>query len=84
MGIVLRAYAPADAAAVNAIAVTAFSQYRDHYADWPAVAVGIGKMSALAETGDIIVAEHESAVVGAVAYLGPQAHKADFFKPIGP
>ena len=79
MGVVLRAFALADAAAVNAIAVAAFSQYRDHYADWPAVVAGIGKMSALAETGDIIVAGHEGTVVGAVAYLGPQARKTDFF-----
>jgi ribosomal protein S18 acetylase RimI-like enzyme len=42
-------------------------------------------MAALAETGEILVAEAEGAVVGAVAYIGPgRSPRADFFEPEWP
>ena len=81
MSLHLRQFSPADHSVVNTIAVAAFSEYRDHYTDWPTVVLRIGEMAALAESGEIIVAEHAGQVVGAVAYLGPSAPKADFFEP---
>ena len=41
-------------------------------------------MSALSETGEIIVAGLAGEIVGAVAYLGPDKEKAAFFRPEWP
>jgi hypothetical protein len=65
----LRDYRVADAAAVNRVALAAFTQFRDAYADWPAMAANVGNMAGLAGAGEIVVAERDGAVVGAVAYI---------------
>jgi ribosomal protein S18 acetylase RimI-like enzyme len=70
-GAVVRAYADADRAAVNAIALAAFAQYAGDYDDWPTFSAGIGRMADLAADGDLLVAEREGAVVGAVVHVGP-------------
>lgn len=80
----LREFQTADAPAVNALAVSAFAQYRDQYLDWPGFVEKIGKMAALAGVGEVIVAEVADEIVGAVAYLGPSAPKAPFFNPSWP
>ena len=75
----IRDFAPADTAAVNAVAVAAFVQFAEAYDDWPAMAAGLATMSDLAESGEIVVAAHEDRVVGAVAYIPPGAPKAAYF-----
>jgi hypothetical protein len=55
----LRTYADSDAARVNELALAAFEQFRSQYSDWPAMASAIGRMSALADSGEIIVAVRE-------------------------
>jgi ribosomal protein S18 acetylase RimI-like enzyme len=81
----IRPYLPSDAEAVNAAALAAFAQYRGVYSDWDALERGVGAMASLAQTGEIVVAEAEGAVVGAVAYIGPgQLPRADFFEPEWP
>lgn len=80
----LRDYCADDAASVNALALQAFEQYRDAYTDWPVFKEKIANMSALAGSGEIIVAELESRLVGAVAYIGPHQPKSDFFPPEWP
>ncbi|HCI13041.1 MAG: GNAT family N-acetyltransferase [Gallionellales bacterium GWA2_60_142] len=65
---------------VNALALSAFEQFKDAYQDWPALRTKIGNMSALANVGEIIVAVVEGQIVGAVAYVGPGAPKAEFFR----
>jgi GNAT superfamily N-acetyltransferase len=62
-GIVIRDYAEADRAAVNAVALAAFAQYAGDYDDWPAFSAGIGSMADLACDGDLLVAERAGAVV---------------------
>ena len=64
---VVREYLPNDSAQVNALAQLAFEQFKDSYHDWPAFQEKIGNMSALADVGEIIVAEVEGQIVGAVA-----------------
>ena len=78
----IRPFSPDDAAAVNAVALAAFAQYRGVYDDWDTLARGVGAMASLAEGGEIMVAENEDAtVVGAVAYFGPGSQpRADFFE----
>jgi GNAT superfamily N-acetyltransferase len=75
----LKDYEDADAENLNRLAVSAFEQFRHHYEDWPAMLAGLSKTSALSASGEIIVAELESKLAGAVAYFGPNSQKAAFF-----
>lgn len=76
----IRDYYPGDAGEINALAVQAFAQYAHFYDDWPAVRDKLGKMSALAEFGDLFVAERDGRLLGAVVYLRPGAARADIFR----
>lgn len=80
----MRQARPEDAAAIDAVALTAFAQYRDHYSDWETFSRGIGAMSALGRDAELIVAENGGRVVGAVAHVGPGRAKPDFFAPDWP
>lgn len=80
----LRTYHPADAPRIDELAVIAFRQFKDAYTDWPAFRSKISNMSALSESGEIIVAELDGAIAGAVAYIGPGKEKAAFFRPEWP
>ena len=82
----VRPFEPADADAVNAVALAAFEQYRGVYDDWDTLSRAVGNMAALAEGGEIVVAQHEDGrIVGAVAYFGPGTEpRADFFEPVWP
>jgi len=75
----LRAFQPADAAAVNEVALAAFDELRHHYDDWPAFARRIGATASLADSGEMIVATVDDTVAGAVTYIGPSRKKAEFF-----
>lgn len=80
----IRDFVSADAAQIDALAVAAFEQFRHAYADWPVFRARIAAMSALAATGEIIVAEADGRIVGAVAYIGPGKPKSDMFQPEWP
>lgn len=78
---IIREFLPDDAAQVDALAIQAFAQFEAAYQDWPALRAKIGNMSVLSEVGELIVADAEGKIVGAVAYLGPGDPKAAFFLP---
>ncbi len=80
----IRDYLPSDALSINEIAVCAFEQFKDEYVDWPVFQSKIANMSAFAEAGEIVVAELDGRIVGAVAYIGPGKPKAEFFRPEWP
>jgi ribosomal protein S18 acetylase RimI-like enzyme len=80
----LRDYQPADAEATVRVALAAFAQFEQDYSDWPMFTANVAKMPELAKAGEIIVAEDGDQIVGAVAYVGPQAPKAAFFDPAWP
>ena len=80
----IRDYENADAEDLNRIAVSAFDQFRHHYQDWPAMLAGLSRTSALSSSGEIIVAEYQDRLAGAVAYFGPNAGKAAFFNQSWP
>ena len=84
MPITLRDYSPQDAATINRLAVTAFSQFSDDYQDWPAMTRILEKMSDMAGSAEIIIAEHEGRIVGAVGYVPPHVPKSAHFKPEWP
>jgi len=83
-GACIRDFRSADGEVVNRLAVTAFAPFAPHYSDWPAMAANLAKMSALAETGEIIVAEDGGRIAGAVAYIPPGAAKATYFDAAWP
>ncbi len=80
----IRDFQPSDAVQVDALALSAFDQFKTDYQDWPVFQARLAHMSALASVGEIIVAERDGQLLGAVAYLGPGAPKADFFEPEWP
>lgn len=82
--LVIREFLPSDTLQVNALALQAFEQFKDAYHDWQGFRAKIGNMSALADVGEVIVAEVEGQIVGAVAYVGPGVPKAKFFRPEWP
>ncbi|MBV1775373.1 GNAT family N-acetyltransferase [Burkholderiaceae bacterium DAT-1] len=80
----IRNFKPDDAPEINALALLAFDQFKDRYEDWPGFRTRIGNMAGLADTGEIIIAEVEGVIVGAVAYIGAHAAKPAFFRPEWP
>ena len=80
----IREFQPEDETAVNAVALSAFSEYRQAYSDWSAFSRNIGNMAALATTGELLVATIQSRIVGAVVYVGPGKPKREFFQPEWP
>jgi GNAT superfamily N-acetyltransferase len=75
----VRACAEADREAVNTVARAAFAQYAKDYADWPSFIEGIGRMAELAANADLLVAEQDGDIVGAVAHVAPGKPRAAFF-----
>lgn len=84
MSIVLRDYVQEDAAGVDALAVLAFSQYSGDFNDWRTMKARLGATSKLAGVSQIIIAEEDGKIVGAVGYLPPHSPKLEFFKPEWP
>ncbi|MBR0785042.1 GNAT family N-acetyltransferase [Bradyrhizobium iriomotense] len=80
----LRDYRADDAEAIVRVALAAFAEFEQHYSDWPLFTANVAKMPRLAKTGEIIVAEDGGQIVGAVAYVGAQAPKPEFFDPAWP
>jgi GNAT superfamily N-acetyltransferase len=80
----LRDFRPSDARDVNRVALAAFAEFADLYSDWPAMSSRIARMSALADGGEIIVAELDGTIVGAVAYIPPNRPKPVFFESAWP
>jgi ribosomal protein S18 acetylase RimI-like enzyme len=81
MSVTIRDFKPADAEALNSLALTVFSEYRDHYHDWPAMREEYSRMSELAQMGRIIVATENDAIVGGVAYIGPRTARLECLDP---
>src|ERR1700712_5148432 len=84
MHVSLRDFYTFDAAIINRLAVASFSQYSSDFQDWPAMVRVLEKMSEMAGNAEIIIAEHEGRVVGAVGYGPPSAPKAAHFNPEWP
>ncbi len=76
----LRDFMASDETVVNEIAVAAFEQYKQPYSDWPTLVKGLANTAALAQSGQLIVAERNGTIVGAVAYIGPNAPKWSIFE----
>jgi len=80
----LRNYRDDDAKAIVRVALAAFAEFEPHFSDWPLFNAHVAKMPQLTKTGEIIVAEEDGQIVGAVAYVGPSGPKPAFFDPAWP
>ena len=80
----IRDYRASDAEDLDRIAIAAFTQFEDRYADWPAMRAIVSKASTLSETGEIVIAECDGRLAGAVTYVGPDVAKAPFFDQAWP
>ena len=78
-GCLVRRFAAADRDRVNAIARAAFAEYEGLYGDWPSFIEGIGRMADLAADGDLLVAERDGVIVGAVVHVGPGRPRSPIF-----
>ena len=78
--IAIRDYRSADADAVNRIALTAFSDFKDDIGDWPSMARNVGNMAGIAGSAELIVATVDDHVAGAVGYVGPGIEKQEWFE----
>jgi ribosomal protein S18 acetylase RimI-like enzyme len=79
MPVSIREYRETDAPALNGVALAAFTQFKDQYSDWPSMAASVSRMSDLASTGEITLAEINGQVVGGVAYVPGGKPKAAYF-----
>ncbi|KPJ91271.1 MAG: hypothetical protein AMJ53_12000 [Gammaproteobacteria bacterium SG8_11] len=75
----LREYQSTDASAVSAVVLNAFDEFRHAYSDWPAFSFRLGQFVSAANESEIIVAELNKAVVGAVAYVAAGQPKPAFY-----
>ncbi len=80
----IRKFHDRDALAIGNVAVAAFTQFEGKYNNWPSMKMGLQNMSELSHNGDVIVAEHQGEVVGAVAYIPANAEKESYFKESWP
>jgi len=81
----IRDFEPADAEAVDSVALAAFRQYRGVYSDWATLQQAVGKMSGLAGEAELLVAQLGGRTAGAVAYCPPfSTPRASFFEPHWP
>lgn len=79
MSATIRDYREPDAPALNGLALAAFTQFKEHYSDWPSMAASISRMSDLANNGEIVIAETNGRLAGGVVYVPGGAPKAAYF-----
>jgi ribosomal protein S18 acetylase RimI-like enzyme len=77
-------YASEDKSALTELAASAFEQYKHVYADWPNFQAKLRRMPEMSNQAEVLVAKHNSQLLGAVAYFGPHRPKLEFFKPEWP
>jgi hypothetical protein len=78
MPVNIRDYRESDAPALNTVALAAFAQFKEQYSDWPSMAAGVARMSDLASTGEIILADIDGRTAGGVANcFRAQPYKVD-------
>ena len=75
----VRPFSPGDRDSVNRVAQLAFAEYESHYQDWPSFNEGIGRMADLADTSELMVAEIDGQVAGAVVHVGPGQPRSAIF-----
>ena len=76
---ILRRFAADDEQAVNRLAIAAFREFATAYDNWEGMVETLSKTADLHGPGDLIVAERNGIVGGAVGYMPPHVGKPDYF-----
>jgi ribosomal protein S18 acetylase RimI-like enzyme len=63
------------------ISPRALAQYKHLYTDWSAFQAKLRRMPELSSQAEVLVAKRGGHLIGAVAYVGPNRPKLDFFRP---
>jgi len=79
MDVVLREFKTTDTEELNSTVIKAFNQYSSQFNEWEIFSKRIGSMSSLANESEIIIAELDNHVSGAVAYYAPGRDTTDYF-----
>lgn len=79
MSALIRNYVPADQSLVDQLVRDAWSELASLMPGWPELAPRLQALTANADASEVIVAEVDGELVGAVGYVGPQQPKPDFF-----
>jgi ribosomal protein S18 acetylase RimI-like enzyme len=78
---IIRDYQPEDQHAVDAVVRAAWQELAALMPGWSGLASRLGALTEKAAESEVIVAEIDERVVGAVGYVGPHRPKPDFFNP---
>jgi ribosomal protein S18 acetylase RimI-like enzyme len=76
---VVRHFRPSDREEVNRVARAAFSEYERAYQDWPTFSERLARMADLAGQADLMVAEFDGQLAGAVVHVGPGKPRSSTF-----
>jgi ribosomal protein S18 acetylase RimI-like enzyme len=76
---IVRHFQPSDRDDVTRVACAAFAQYQHAYQDWPSFRERLARMADLAGQADLMVAEFDGQVAGAVAHVGPGKPRSSTF-----
>jgi len=81
MPIAVRTAEPRELDAADRVARIAFGEYEARFPEWIPLLREGRPMARLAADGEVLVADHDGAIVGAVAYLAPGRSKEPAFRP---
>ncbi|OYO30315.1 GNAT family N-acetyltransferase [Janthinobacterium sp. PC23-8] len=84
MNITIRKYADTDKLAVDQVVRDAWYELAPVTPGWDQLAPRLGALTENASYTEIVVAELDGEIVGAVGYVGPHQPKPDFFAPQWP
>lgn len=84
MSVSLRSYLQADQIAVDQVVRDAWIELASAMPGWEELAPRLGALTANADRSEIVVAELDGEIVGAVGYVGPHQPKPGFFAPEWP
>jgi ribosomal protein S18 acetylase RimI-like enzyme len=76
---IIRDYRSSDDEEVRRLALAAYAEFSGQYSNWPAMASALFRMPEIAETSEIILAENEGRIVGALGYVPPGSPKPVYF-----
>lgn len=80
----LRPFTPADTEEVDALVRAAYAGFEALIPGWAEFSRSFTQLTALADQSEVLVAERDKALIGAVGYVGPGQPKRDFFDPAWP
>ena len=79
MGLTIRLASAPDLDAAERVARSAFAEYEAEYPDWIPLLRDTRPMTRLSQVGEVLVADKDGAIVGAVGYFAPGRSREEVF-----